>query len=646
MYLKWPDIRPYFLSAMSTVIVTSPTDQPYLSLPAKLTAAPVVLRNDVEMTLPRMVAAHAAASPQAAAVVSGGEVLTYAELDRRANQLANRLVGLGVGEETIVALCLDRSPESVMCALAVLKAGGAYLPLDPKYPIERLTFTLNDAQPRVLITKEDLTDQFSHGSWEILTIDRDSDIDNSPIDAPLIDIDKSQLAYVIYTSGSTGQPKGVEITHGSLLNLVSWHQIEFEVTSQDRATHLASVGFDASVWEVWPHLTAGATLFLPDDETRLSPTLLRDWLVANQITISFLPTALAEAVMTLDWPVETALRFLLTGADTLHRHPRTNQPFIVVNNYGPTECTIVTTSGNVESESTNDGLPTIGRPIANTVVHILDEKFQPVASGEAGELYVGGISLARGYLNRPDLTAEKFVPDPFSAKVGARLYRTGDKARRLANGDYAYLGRIDDQIKIRGYRIEPAEIEAAINRHPAIASSVVVTRSADCSEKRLTAYLAMRNGPTPAATELREFLSASLPDYMLPSQFVNIPALPLTNNGKVNRSALPKPTIENTLRDEDFVAARSPIEQKLSTIVCSLLNLEKVSVNDNFFLLGGHSLLGTQLIVKIRSAFGVDLALRLLFEAPTIAELSSEIERLIIARVESMTEEEAERLLA
>jgi amino acid adenylation domain-containing protein len=630
---------------MSTVIVTSPTDQSYLLLPAKLPATPFVLRNDVKMTLPRMVAAHAAASPQTA-VVSGGEVFTYAELDRRANQLANCLVALGVKEETIVALCLDRSPESLMCALAVLKAGGAYLPLDPKYPIERLAFMLNDAQPRVLITKEDLADQLSHGSWEVINIDRDSDIDNSSTDAPLIDIDKNQLAYVIYTSGSTGQPKGVEITHGSLLNLVSWHQSEFEVTSRDRATHLASVGFDASVWEVWPYLVAGATLFLPDDETRLSPTLLRDWLVANQITISFLPTALAEAVMTLDWPAETALRFLLTGADTLHRYPKSSQPFIVVNNYGPTECTVVTTSGHVESENTNDGLPTIGRPIANTVVHILDEELQPVASGEAGELYVGGINLARGYLNRPDLTAEKFLPDPFSRKMGARLYRTGDKSRQLANGDYAYLGRIDDQIKIRGYRIEPAEIEAAINRHPAIASSVVVARGADCSEKRLTAYIAMRNGTTPAAAELREFLSASLPDYMVPSQFVKIPALPLTNNGKVDRSALPEPTIENTLRDEHFVAPCSTIEQKLSTIVCSLLNLEKVSVNDNFFLLGGHSLLGTQLIVKTRSAFGVDLALRLLFEAPTISELSSEIERLIIARVESMTEEEAERLLS
>lgn len=631
---------------MSTVIVPSPTNQNYPLPLANLLAPHFATKHVDEITLPRMVAAHAAASPKTAAVVSGGEVLTYAELDRRANQLANRLVALGVKAETIVALCLDRSPASVMCALAVLKAGGAYLPLDPKYPVERLRFMLNDAQPRVLIAKEGLADRLGAGTWAVINIAADRDIDDSSINAPLIEIDKNQLAYVIYTSGSTGQPKGVEITHENLLNLVSWHQSEFGVTARDRASHLASVGFDASVWEVWPHLTAGATLYLPDDETRLSPARLRDWLVQNQITISFLPTALAEAVMTLDWPTETALRFLLTGADTLHCYPKTNQPFVVVNNYGPTECTVVTTSGHVDSQDTNDGLPTIGRPITNTVVHILDENLQSVTPGEAGELCIGGVGLARGYRNRRDLTTEKFIPDPFNRNVGERLYRTGDKARQLANGDIAYLGRIDDQIKIRGYRIEPAEIEAAINLHPAIASSVVVTSAADCFEKRLTAYVAMHNGTTPMAAELREFLSASLPDYMLPSQFVKIPALPLTNNGKIDRSALPEPTIENTLRDEDFVAPRSPIEQKLSTLVCSLLNLEKVSVNDNFFLLGGHSLLGTQLIVKIRSAFGVDLALRALFEAPTIAELSSEIERLIIARVESMTEEEANRLLA
>lgn len=598
-----------------------------------------------------MVALHATAAPDAIAVEAGGSTLTYAELEARANQLANRLVELGVGRETVVALCLGRSAESVMCSLAVLKAGGAYLPLDPAYPTERLAFMLNDAQPRVLITNSEVSRNLPAGSWSVIEIDADREVARCSNAAPVVQTAKDQLAYVIYTSGSTGQPKGVEVTIENLLNLISWHQSEFDVSAKDRASHLASVGFDAAVWEVWPYLTAGASLHLPDESTRVSPDSLRDWLVANQITISFIPTALAESLMQMDWPTETALRFLLTGADTLHRYPQKGLPFEVVNNYGPTECTVVTTSGRVNSaneasELLISGLPTIGQPIANTEVFILDENLCQVMSGAAGELYVGGMNVARGYRNRPDLTAERFIGNPFSDGQSARLYRTGDLARHLPNGDIAYLGRADEQIKILGYRIEPSEIEAAIGRHPAIAASAVIARGSNCAEKRLTAYITMRNGVTPSAAELREFLKTSLPEYMLPSIFARLDRLPLTANGKVDRAGLPEPTIENTLRDEDFIGPRTPIETRLAKILCSLLNLSEVSVNDNFFLLGGHSLLGTQLIGKIRNAFGVDMALRTLFDAPSIAELSSEIERLIFARVESMSEEEAQALLA
>ncbi|HJZ78705.1 MAG TPA: non-ribosomal peptide synthetase, partial [Pyrinomonadaceae bacterium] len=354
----------------------------------------------------------------------------------------------------------------------------------------------------------------------------------------------------------------------------------------------------------------------------------------------------AESLMQIDWPAETALRCLLTGADTLHRYPKTALPFELVNNYGPTECTVVTTSGRVRPVIESDGLPTIGRPIAKTQVCILDENLREVPRGTPGELCVGGLSVARGYRNRPNLTAEKFIRDPLSDDPRARLYRTGDLARYLANGEIAYLGRADEQIKILGYRIEPSEIEAAIDRHPAIASSVVVARGSNCSEKRLTAYITLRNGATPAAGELCEFLKASLPDYMVPSVFAQLDSLPLTANGKVDRAGLPEPTVENTLRDADFVAPRTPVEMRLARILCSLMNIDEVSVNDNFFLLGGHSLLGTQLIAKIRNSFGVSLALRTLFDAPSIAELSTEIERLIIARVESMSEAEAQALLA
>jgi amino acid adenylation domain-containing protein len=612
------------------------------------TLPPGFLHEVVDCVAPisQLVALRAKSAPEAIAVEAGGAMLTYRELDTRANQLANRLVELGVGRETVVALALGRSAESVMSSLAVLKAGGAYLPLDPAYPAERLAFMLNDAQPRVLITNSEASRNLPAGPWSVIEIDADPELDRCSTLAPAIETTKDQLAYVIYTSGSTGQPKGVEVTIENLSNLISWHQRAFEVSAKDRASHLASVGFDAAVWEVWPYLTAGASLHLPDESTRVSPESLRDWLVANQITISFIPTALAESLMQMDWPAETALRFLLTGADTLHRYPQTGLPFEVVNNYGPTECTVVTTSGRVDSSNEANGLPTIGQPIANCEVFILDENLCQVAPGTAGELYVGGLNLARGYRNRPDLTAAKFICDPFSEGQSARLYRTGDLARYLPNGDIAYLGRADEQIKILGYRIEPTEIEAAIDRHPAIAASAVIARGSNCAEKRLTAYITMRNGTTPSAAELREFLKTSLPDYMLPSIFARLDRLPLTANGKVDRAGLPEPTIENTLRDEDFIAPGTPIETRLAKILCSLLNLSEVSVNDNFFLLGGHSLLGTQLIAKIRSAFGVDMALRTLFDAPSIAELSSEIERLIFDRVENMSEEEAQALLA
>ena len=623
---------------MSVNITTS--TQPYLPNQS-ITERQSYARN---RSVAELVAAQAAATPNAVALISRGESITYGELDKRANQLANYLTALGVGPETIVGLCLGRSPESVMSALAVLKAGGAYLPLDPVYPSERLLFMLNDARPRVLITRAELAEEFSEGPWKVIVVDRDREVETYPTDLPVDQAMPDNLAYVIYTSGSTGRPKGVEITHKSLLNLVSWHRREFEVTREDRASHLASVGFDAAVWEMWPYLTTGASLHLPDEVTRISPELLRDWLVTNGVTISFLPTALAEALMTLEWPANTALRILLTGADTLHRYPTGNLPFALVNNYGPTECTVVATSGRVRTAAS--GLPTIGRPIDKTQIYILDEKLQRVPTGEPGELCIGGVGVARGYLNRPELTAKQFVSDPFSALASARLYRTGDLARYLDDGEIAYLGRIDEQIKILGHRIEPNEIEAVLDRHPAIASSVVTARGAACEEKRLAAYLVMSNGATPAAADLRGFLQSELPDYMVPSVFVRLPAMPLTANGKVDRVALPAPNAENTLRDEEFIRPRTPIEQRLATTLCALLNLSEVSVSDNFFLLGGHSLLGTQLIVKIRSTFGVDLALRTLFDAPTIAELSTEIEQQIIAKVEDMSEAEAEALLA
>jgi amino acid adenylation domain-containing protein len=601
----------------------------------------------LDLCVSDLIAAQAAATPDAPAVLAGTSTLSYRELDQRSNQLAHQLINLSVERETLVGICMSRSPETIVCALAVLKAGGAYLPLDPAYPIERLNFMLNEAQPRVLIAGDRMAEQLSAGPWNIVNIDSDRPrLDLQPVTPTGVEVSREQLAYVIYTSGSTGQPKGVQITHESLLNLVFWHRGEFGVAQGDKASHLAGVGFDAAVWEVWPYLTAGASLHLPDDETRVSPERLRDWLLSQEISISFLPTALAERVMTLEWPQQSALRVLLTGADTLHRYPAAGLPFQLVNNYGPTECTVVATSGRVLPGAETNNLPSIGRPIANTTVYLLDENLREVPQGERGELYLGGAGLARGYLNRPDLTAESFIRNPFSPEPGARLYKTGDLACRLSDGQLAYLGRIDDQIKILGHRIEPNEIVAVLDRHPSIQSSVVVAHGNNCEEKRLIAYAVMRNGTTPAATDLRSFLQNELPEYMVPSIFVPLETLPLTPNGKVDRAALPDPDAENTLRAEPFTAPRTPIEVRMSGIVTKLLNLNEVSVNDNFFLLGGHSLLGTQLIGRIRAIFGVELGLRTLFDTPTIADLSTEIERLIFARVENMTEDEAERLLA
>ncbi|MDX6404917.1 MAG: hypothetical protein QOH70_2372 [Blastocatellia bacterium] len=636
---------------MSASIIPSSFPETYLRQPFELppiaSCGATQPLDSRDRCVPQLVAAQAAATPDAQAVSAGGELLTYRELDEQSNQLAHHLIDLGVERETIVGLCMQRSAQTIICALAVLKAGGAYLPLDPAYPIERLAFMLNDAQPRVLIAEQELTEKLSYGSWKLVDLAGDAtQIDLQPVGPPTVDVSPAQLAYVIYTSGSTGQPKGVEVPHDSLLNLVFWHQREFDVMPRDRASHLAGVGFDAAVWEVWPYLVAGASLHLPDDETRVAPALLRDWLVQQEISISFLPTTLAERVMNLDWPKESALRFLLTGADTLHQYPDTELPFQLVNNYGPTECAVVATSGRVLPKAQFNGLPTIGRPIANTEVYLLDENLQPAPEGASGEIYIGGRGVARGYLNRPDLTSERFIRDPFSAEPGARLYKTGDLACWLSNGELAFLGRTDEQIKILGHRIEPNEIVAVLDRHPSIQSSVVVARGQECCEKQLAAYIVLSNGNTPETSELRTFLQSALPDYMVPTIFVQLDALPLTPNGKIDRGGLPEPNPENTLRDDPFTAPGTPIEQRLAKILIGLLNLNEVSVNDNFFLLGGHSLLGTQLIGKIRGAFGVELRLRTLFDTPTIAELSNEIERLIFARVESMSDDEVKCLLA
>jgi len=597
-----------------------------------------------DFCIPQLVARQAAITPDAVALVENGQALSYHELNRCANQLAHYLQGLDVVPNTLVGLCVERSLDMVVGLLGILKAGGAYVPLDPAYPPERLAFMLKDSAAPILVTNQHIADQLPGQGLMFVCFDTDSLVLAAQSKSePDSKITADDLAYVIYTSGSTGQPKGVQITHKSLLNLVFWHRKAFSVTSSDRATQVASPAFDATGWELWPYLTSGASVYLPDEETRLSSILLRDWLVECQITITFLPTSLAESVLALDWPSKTALRFLLTGADVLHRYPSPTLPFVLINNYGPTEATVVSTSGQVPPVEHPDRPPSIGKPITNTQVYILDEQLKQVPIGEPGELYIGGVGLAKGYLNRPDLTAERFIPHPFSSRPGARLYKTGDLARFLPDGQIEFLGRNDQQIKIRGYRIEPGEIVAILNEHPAIETSLVIAREDIPGDKALIAYLVLKAGVHVTASSLRETLSVHLPDYMIPSNFVVLEAVPLTANGKIDRAALPMPNASKMLQDEILVSASTPLEEWLAKLVATVLGLEQVGIDQNFFLLGGHSLLATQIIMQVSEAFGVNLPLRTLFDAPTVRQLAKEIEQRVFAELEAMNDNEAQR---
>jgi amino acid adenylation domain-containing protein len=395
--------------------------------------------------IPHAVSARVTAAPEALAVSAPDDVLSYAELDLRAARLADRLHDLGVGPDAVVAVCLARSAAFVVATLAVLKAGAAYLPLDPTWPAERLAFVLGDCGPRAAIGDVGAAGVVPDGPWA--EIDVREALDDRGLAGRQHDVVKDEhLAYVVYTSGSTGRPEGVEVTHGSLANLAAWHRRAFAVTPADRAHVYASPAFDAAVWETWPHLAAGASLHLPPDDVRIDPAGLRDWMLRERITLGFVPTPVAERLLGLSWPAHSPLRTLLTGAGALTRRPPSALPFALVSTYGPTECTVVAISG-VVSPAGPDALPSIGRPIDNVEALVLDADARPVLPGMEGELYLGGAGLARGYRQRPELTAARFVPHP--AVPGARLYRTGDRARQLPDGSLAFLGRVDDQVSIR-----------------------------------------------------------------------------------------------------------------------------------------------------------------------------------------------------
>ncbi len=596
----------------------------------------VPMPDGVPATIVTRIASHASAAPNHLAIADDTTRLTYAQLDRQANQLASHLRSAGAGPELCVGLFLERSTQFIVAALAVMKTGAAYLPLDPSTPLDRVSFILTDAEAPIVITQRNQAAALPKNKINVIEMETvDFNSATSPV---VVEPALDSLAYVVYTSGSTGQPKGVEITHANLLNLIDWHQNAFNVTADDRASQVAGFGFDATAWEIWPYLTAGATILMADEITRRSPQALRDWIIAQKITIGFVPTILAEQLVHANWPQDTALRTMLTGADILHRRPVAGLPFVLVNNYGPSECTVVATSCVIPPDTDSNGPPPIGRAISNTIVLILDDALRPVPTGESGELCLAGALVGRGYRNRPELTASRFVTYTPASGSPMRIYRTGDRARVLLNGDIAFLGRLDDQVKIRGYRIELGEIVASLDRHLGIEASAVIVRdiAADASgERQLVAYIVPKN-PTLTATDLREFLASRLPDYMIPAHFVKMESLPVTANGKLDKTSLPAPTAANLLPSAASappaatLAANSAAgpQEKIAALVASLVGKPSINVQDNFFMIGGHSLLGVQLTAKLKEMFGVKITLRQLFNAPTVIALSAEVARL------------------
>jgi len=567
-------------------------------------------------------------TPDAIAVIDGEKSLTYEQLNQKANQLAYYLQNLGVKTEDLVGICIERSVLMIIGLLGILKAGAAYIPLDPNYPSERLAYMLEDSAVSVLLTQENLVDTLPNYLGTIFCLDQDGKIlDHHPQDNLLHPMTSENLAYVIYTSGSTGKPKGVLIQHQSLLNLVSWHQNAFDITTIDRVTQLAGIAFDASVWEIWPYLTAGACLAIVPPDLLTSPKQLQEWLIAKKITVSFLPTPLAETLIPLDWSPNCLLRLMLTGGDKLNDFPPTSIPFTLVNNYGPTENTVVTTSVKITPDLLTEKAPPIGRPISNTQVYILDQYQQPVPIGIPGELYIGGSGLAKGYLNRPELTDSKFIANPFSQKLSDRLYKTGDLVRYGNDGQIEFVGRIDHQVKIRGFRIELGEIETVLNQHPQVKEAIIIAREDQPGVKRLCAYVIASQNLT--VSQLRLFLQEKLPQYMVPAFFVLLDAFPLTANGKIDRCALPQPTLE--LEDEAALNLSPGTEKEriLAAIWQRVLGLKNISINDNFFELGGDSILAIQIIAQANQA-GLQITPKQLFSHQTIAQLATVAERVSV----------------
>jgi amino acid adenylation domain-containing protein len=569
---------------------------------------------------------HARLRPDTEAVRFEGRGLTYAELDRRANQLARHLRARGVGRESLVGMCVDRTPEMIVGILGVLKAGGAYVPLDPALPADRLAFMLQDTAARVVLTLGHLKERVPPGAAEIFCLDADWAAIATQPDAPIELLSGPRnLVYVIYTSGSTGRPKGVLVEHRNFVNNVRAQATALGIGPGSRVLHFVPFSFDASQSEIFRTLTGGATLCMARSDVLVPGQALFDLLRDEAVTMMTMPAPVMAAMPRN--PVELpGLRTIIIGGDTcppdvIAVYARGRDFF---NGYGPTEATVCATMAH--GWDVNRPAP-LGRPIANTRVYVLDRRLRPVPVGVPGELYIGGDGVTRGYLHQPHLTAAAFLPDPFAMQAGARMYRSGDRAFWRPDGQLEFLGRVDEQVKVRGYRIELGEVDAALAQHPGLREAVVVARPDSTGNQRLIAYVVAGQEPGPAAADLRTFLRGRLPEYMVPSLFVSLAALPKMGHGKVDRKALPAPDAGRRESDEDFVPPRTPAEELVASVWADVLKIERVGAFDNFFELGGHSLMATQVVSRVKAAFGVEVPLRALLDSATVAGLTEHVEK-------------------
>jgi amino acid adenylation domain-containing protein len=603
-------------------------------------------------------------APHSIAIVFEEQRLTYGVLNARANQLARHLSKLGVSPDVAVGLCLDRSVDLIVGLLGILKAGGAYVPLDPSLPKSRLSMIVADAGARVLVTRSDLTEGLSDHLDSVVCVDADARIiANESSDNSLNAVSDQNLVYLIFTSGSTGRPKGVAVEHRQLVNYINaiWETLDLPVGSSFAA--VSTIAADLGNTALFPALCKGGTLHLIAEERATDPDALADYFGRNQIDcLKIVPTHLSALLSGSNPAGILPRRRLVLGGEAcpwslVERIASLSSKCVVLNHYGPTEATVGAIAGRLEGENNerlSDTVP-LGRPIANVQAYVLDQRMEPEFVGTPGELYIGGAGLARGYINGADATAESFVPNPFS-NDGARLYKTGDRARYLADGRIEFLGRVDYQVKIRGYRIELGEIEMVISQHPGVRDTVVVAREDEPGDKRLVAYVVpgrkdsggevsvnegrqseqFSQSPADRAenyqyrtllTDLRRLLTKRLPEHMMPSAFVLLGALPLTANGKIDRRALPAPCQSRPELETDYAAPRTTEEDVLAAIWSKVLKLEQVGVNDNFFHLGGHSLVAVRLFAEIENKFGIKLPLSSLFEAPTISQLAAILRR-------------------